>query len=181
MKLVILDRDGVINEDSDNYIKSPEEWMPIPGSLEAMARLNHYGYKIAVATNQSGLARGLFTIDDLNAIHQKMRTLLDRVGGHFEGVFFCPHGPDEGCECRKPRTGLLHQIARRLGTSLNDVPIIGDSKRDLDSATLVGALPILVRTGKGERMLKTHPELLNTTAVYPNLAAAADAIIKLST
>jgi D-glycero-D-manno-heptose 1,7-bisphosphate phosphatase len=180
MKLVILDRDGVINEDSDNYIKSPAEWVPIPGSLEAIARLNHYGYKIAVATNQSGIARGLYTIDDLNAIHQKMRTLLDRVGGHFEGIFFCPHGPDEGCDCRKPRTGLLHQIARRLGTSLTDIPVIGDSKRDLDSATQVGAIPVLVRTGKGERMLKKHPELLKTTAVYPDLAAAADAIITLA-
>jgi len=180
MKLVILDRDGVINEDSDNYIKSPDEWIPIPGSLEAIARLNHFGYKIAVATNQSGLARGLFTIDDLNAIHQKMRVLLDRVGGHVEGVFFCPHGPDDDCDCRKPRTGLLHQISRRLGTTLNNIPVIGDSKRDLDSASQVGALPVLVRTGKGERMLQKYPELLNTTAVYPDLAAAADAIINLS-
>jgi D-glycero-D-manno-heptose 1,7-bisphosphate phosphatase len=180
MKLVILDRDGVINEDSDAYIKSPEEWIPIPGSLEAIARLNHFGYKIAVATNQSGIARGLFTIDDLNAIHQKMRILLDRVGGHLEGIFFCPHGPEDACDCRKPRTGLMHQISRRLGTNLSNVPVIGDSKRDLDSASQVGALPILVRTGKGERMLVKHPELLTSTAVYPDLASAADAIIKLS-
>lgn len=177
MKLIILDRDGVINEDSDNFIKSPAEWLPVPGSLEAIARLNHFGFKVVVATNQSGLARGLFSIDDLNSIHLKMRNMLDRVGGHLEGVFFCPHGPEEHCDCRKPRNGLLLQIARRMGAQLKGVPVIGDSKRDLDCALTVGALPILVRTGKGERTLTENPSLIEKILIYNNLASAVDNII----
>jgi D-glycero-D-manno-heptose 1,7-bisphosphate phosphatase len=177
VKLVILDRDGVINQDSDRYIKGPEEWLPIPGSLEAIARLNYFGYKVVVASNQSGLARGLFTIDDLNAIHQKFRQHLDRVGGQVEGIFFCPHGPEDGCDCRKPQPGLLWQIRERLGLELQGVPVVGDSLRDIESALAVGAWPILVETGKGTRTRRTHLDELAGVPVYPDLAAAVDYIL----
>jgi D-glycero-D-manno-heptose 1,7-bisphosphate phosphatase len=177
VKLVILDRDGVINEDSDAYIKSPAEWIPIPGSLEAIARLNHYGFKVVVATNQSGLARGLFSIDDLNAIHQKLRQELDRVGGQLEGVFFCPHGPDQGCSCRKPEPGLLVQIRDRLGVELHGVAAVGDALRDIQSAQAVSAAPYLVETGKGKRTLQAFGHKLGRVPVFPNLSAAVEAII----
>ncbi|MBP6735681.1 MAG: D-glycero-beta-D-manno-heptose 1,7-bisphosphate 7-phosphatase, partial [Chromatiaceae bacterium] len=139
MKLIILDRDGVINQDSDDYIKSLEEWAPIPGSLDAMARLYHGGYRIAIASNQSGLGRGLFTIDDLNAIHRKLARELGSQGTQVEAIFFCPHAPDAKCTCRKPLPGLLHEIAARLQIDLAGVPCIGDSWRDLESALAVGA------------------------------------------
>lgn len=177
MKLVILDRDGVINKDSDDYVKSPDEWIPIQGSLEAIARLNHFGYKVVVATNQSGLARGLFDIDILNAIHQKMCSSLDRVGGHVEGVFFCPHKPDQGCDCRKPKIGLLQQISRRMGTSIREVPVVGDSYRDIVSAQQLGASPLLVRTGKGLRTLDQYPYLNDSVPVYDDLNSAVDAML----
>lgn len=156
MSLIILDRDGVINRDSDEYIKSPEEWIPIDGSLEAIAQLNRNGYRVVVATNQSGIDRGLFSIDTLFEIHKKMYRLLAEVGGTLDGVFFCPHMPKKGCECRKPKPGLLHQIEKRLGVSLQGVPMVGDSLRDLEAARSVGANPVLVRTGKGERTLAQH-------------------------
>lgn len=149
MKLVILDRDGVINEDSDAYIKSPDEWVPIPGSLDAIAQLNRADYRVVVSSNQSGIARGLFDLTTLNRINNKMCQAVINSGGSLDAVFFCPHGPDDGCECRKPRPGLLQDIARRLQTDLQSVPVIGDSMRDLESARAVGARPILVRTGKG--------------------------------
>ena len=158
-KLVILDRDGVINEDSDDYIKSPQEWIPIAGSLEAIARLNHAGITVAVATNQSGIGRGLFSIDDLDQMHAKFQRSLARVGGHVDGIFFCPHAPDAGCDCRKPAPGLMYAIAQRFSMLLTDVPVIGDSKRDVDAALAVKARPILVRTGKGGRTHRNHPEL----------------------
>ena len=170
MKLIVLDRDGVINEDSDAYIKSPEEWQPIPGSLEAIAALNRAGYQVVVATNQSGIARGLYDLDTLARIHEKMHQALAAVGGHIEAVFFCPHGPDDDCDCRKPRPGLFHDIAGRLRISLEGVPAIGDSLRDLQAAEAVGALPILVRTGKGR---KTEAELGDAgIPVFDDLAAA---------
>lgn len=176
MKLVILDRDGVINQDSDAYIKAPEEWIPIPGSLEAIARLNHAGYHVVVATNQSGLARGLFDIDRLNAIHERLYEELDKVGGHIDSIFFCPHGPDDGCDCRKPKIGLMNQISERLDIDLDDVPAIGDSLRDLQAADAVGARPILVLTGKGQ---KTRDELkeFGDVPVYEDLASAVDALL----
>lgn len=149
MKLVILDRDGVINEDSDAYIKSPEEWNPIPGSLEAIARLNRHGYRVAVATNQSGVARGLFTLDTLARIHRRMLEAVRDKGGEIDAIFFCPHGPDDDCRCRKPAPGLYEEIADRLKTSLDNVYAIGDSERDLVAARAAGAQPVLVRTGKG--------------------------------
>jgi D-glycero-D-manno-heptose 1,7-bisphosphate phosphatase len=154
MPLVILDRDGVINEDSDDYIKSPAEWVPIPGSLEAIARLNHAGYRVVVATNQSGVARGLFGMAELNAIHQKLHAALGRLGGQLDGIYFCPHAPDDDCACRKPRPGLLREVASRHGVDLLGIPAIGDNVRDIEAALAVGASPILVRTGKGRRAEK---------------------------
>lgn len=176
MKLIILDRDGVINQDSDDYIKSADEWIPIPGSLSAIARLNQAGYHVAVATNQSGLGRGLFTIDELNAIHNRMYQAIADEGGQIEALFFCPHGPDERCECRKPRPGLFYQICKRLFVSLENVPSIGDSLRDLQAAQLAGASPILVRTGKGVATEK-HPDLDPTIPVFDNLSQAVDHLL----
>ena len=173
---MILDRDGVINQDSEHYIKSPDEWVPLPGSLEAIARLNQGGYRVMVATNQSGLARGLFDIDALQAIHQKMHNLLEKVGGHIDGVFFCPHGPDARCNCRKPKPGLFHQIERRLRLDLHGVPAVGDSLRDIIAAQRAGAIPILVRTGSGQRT-QSQKELPRDIQVYQDLAAAVDALI----
>lgn len=179
MQLIILDRDGVINHDSDDYIKSPEEWTPIPGSLEAIARLNQAGYRVIVATNQSGVARGLFSFDDLNAIHEKMHNAVAEVGGNIEAIFFCPHAPTENCTCRKPRPGLLHDIATRLGTSLNNVSMVGDSLRDLQAAIASGARPVLVLTGKGKKTLATM-EGFEDVPVYENLAAAVDDLLSVA-
>jgi len=171
MKLVILDRDGVINHDSDHFIKSPEEWRAIPGSLEAIARLTQWGYRVVVATNQSGVGRGLFDMDTLNSIHERMSRAVALAGGRLDAIFFCPHAADSTCECRKPRPGMLREIAQRYGVSLHGVPAIGDSLRDLQAAVAMGAQPILVLTGKGEATHR-HPELPATTQVYPDLAAA---------
>jgi len=179
MPLIILDRDGVINEDSDDFIKSPHEFIPLPGSLEAIARLNAAGYCVAVATNQSGIARGLFDLQTLDAMHHKLEKLLTTVGGHLEGIFYCPHAPDAGCDCRKPKPGLLQQISHKLETELSGVPVIGDSLRDLQSAQAVGATPILVRTGKGERSLAAlakEPDLAKVP-VFNDLAGAVDALL----
>jgi D-glycero-D-manno-heptose 1,7-bisphosphate phosphatase len=177
MKLIILDRDGVINEDSDEYVKSPEEWEPIPGSLDAIARLNKAGYRVVVATNQSGIARGLFDLDDLHRMHQKMDELLARVGGLVEAVFFCPHGPNEDCDCRKPKPGLLEQIADRLGVTLEGIPAVGDSLRDVQAARAAGATPILVTTGKGQSVVEVG-EGLEGVAVFRDLAAVADELTR---
>lgn len=157
-KLVILDRDGVINYDSDQYIKSAEEWIPLPGSLEAIAELNQAGFQVTVATNQSGLARGLFTINDLHAMHQKMMDLLAPMGGRVDGIFFCPHVDADRCDCRKPLPGLMRDIASRYRKTdsalpLIGVPIVGDSLRDLEAATALGASPHLVLTGKGQKTI----------------------------
>lgn len=150
-QLIILDRDGVINHDSDEFIKSPDEWEAIPGSLESIAKLNQSGYRIVVVTNQSGLSRGLFTLDDLHQIHHKMHKSLEDVGGTIEAVFFCPHHPKEECQCRKPRPGMFQDIANRLGISLVNVPVVGDSLCDLQAAIASGAKPFLVLTGKGKQ------------------------------
>lgn len=177
MKLVILDRDGVINEDSDAFIKSPEEWRPVAGSLDAIARLNRAGYRVLVATNQSGIARGLYDLETLHAIHQKMLRALDEAGGAIDGIYFCPHGPDDNCDCRKPLPGLFEQIRKRVHAELTQVPAIGDSVRDLQAAEAAGALPILVRTGKGR---KTEAALAPEAgiAVYDDLAEAVDALLE---
>jgi D-glycero-D-manno-heptose 1,7-bisphosphate phosphatase len=176
MKLIILDRDGVINEDSDAYIKSVDEFIPLPGSLEAIARLKKAGYTIAVATNQSGIARGYFDEATLAAMHDKLAHLLDEQGGEIDYIAYCPHGPDDNCDCRKPLPGLLKEISTHFNTELTNVPIIGDSLRDLQSARSVGAYPILVKTGKGERTLE-NADQISDIPVYADLAAAVDALL----
>ena len=176
MKLIILDRDGVINEDSDDYIKSPEEFVPITGSLEAIARLTHAGYTVLVVTNQSGIARGYYDVETLNRMHEKLKRLLNAFGGRIDGIFFCPHAPDDHCDCRKPRTGLYEEIARRFDTDLTDVPCIGDSLRDIQAAQQVGATPILVRTGKGERTL-AQGEGLAGVPIFEDLTACVDSLL----
>ena len=172
MKLVILDRDGTINEDSDNYIKSPLEWKPIPGSLEAIARLTQGGWRIVVATNQSGIARGLFDMATLNAIHAEMHRAVGQAGGRIDAVFFCPHAADSHCECRKPKPGLLREISARMGVELEGVPMIGDSLRDVEAAAAVGARPWLVLTGKG-RKTREAGDLPAGTEVAADLGAIA--------
>jgi D-glycero-D-manno-heptose 1,7-bisphosphate phosphatase len=175
MKLIVLDRDGVINYDSAAYIKSPEEWRPIPGSLEAIAQLNQAGFHVVVATNQSGIGRGYFDMATLNAIHAKMHQVLAQAGARVDAVFFCPHAVDDNCRCRKPKTGMLEDIAHRLNTGLADVPMVGDSIRDLQAATSVKAAPVLVLTGNGKKTRRTE-KLPPNTRVFVDLAAAADAL-----
>ncbi len=177
MKLIILDRDGVINQDSDEFIKTVDEFIPLPGSLEAIARLNQSGYRVAIATNQSGIARGLYDIATLNAMHDKLRRLLSNLGAGIDMIAFCPHGPNDNCSCRKPKPGLYEEIANRFELSLKDVPVIGDSLRDLEAAKEVGSRPILVRTGKGMRTLEKG-EGLEGVAVYDDLAAAVFALLQ---
>lgn len=177
MKLVIVDRDGVLNQDSPDYIKSPAEWQPIPGSLEAVARLNHAGWRVVVASNQSGLARGLFTLDTLFAIHDKMQRLCAELGGRIDGIFYCPHGPDSTCDCRKPAPGLYKDIARRLQLDLKTVPIVGDSLRDLEAAQTAGGMPVLVQTGNGAEVARKLPPAFKQVPVYADFAAAAAALI----
>ena len=162
LKLVILDRDGTINRASDEFVKSPEEWHPLPGSLEAISRLSHAGFHVVLATNQSGIGRGLFDMAALNAVHARMLKSLSAVGGRIDAIFYCPHAPDEGCACRKPEPGLLFQIQERYGVSLTGVPYVGDSLRDMQAAESVGCVPHLVRTGR-------HPDAtaLTLSAAFP--------------
>jgi D-glycero-D-manno-heptose 1,7-bisphosphate phosphatase len=176
MKLVILDRDGVINFDSAQFIKSPAEWKPIPGSLEAIARLNQAGYRVVLATNQSGVGRALFDMDTLNAIHDKMHKAVAAVGGRIDAIFFCPHAADSSCACRKPKPGMFERIAACYNINLTSVPAIGDSLRDLQAAATAGALPMLVLTGKGEKTL-ADGGLPEDTLVFKDLAAAVDDLI----
>ena len=172
MKLVILDRDGTINQDSDQYIKSTAEWQPIPGSLQAIARLTQGGWRIVVATNQSGIARGLFDMATLNAIHAEMHRAVSQAGGRIDAIFFCPHAADAGCECRKPKPGLLREIAARMGVELSSVPVIGDALRDLQAAAAAGAKPHLVLTGKGKKT-RDAGGLPEGTRIAADLAAIA--------
>lgn len=176
MKLIILDRDGVINQDSDHYIKSPDEWKPIPGSLEAIATLNRAGYRVVVATNQSGVGRGLFDMAMLNAIHARMHKAVAGAGGRIDAVFYCPHAADAKCACRKPQAGMLLEIAERFDTPLVGVPAVGDSLRDLQAAAAVGALPILVRTGKGVRT-ETEGNMPEGVRVFDDLAQAVAGVL----
>ena len=175
MKLVILDRDGVINYDSAAFIKTPDEWKPIPGSLEAIAHLTQAGYRVVVATNQSGIGRGLLDMGALNAINDKMCKAAIQAGGRIDAMFYCPHANTDNCNCRKPATGMFKEIADRFGVELNGVPAIGDSLRDLQTAAAVGAIPILVLTGKGKKT-KAEGELPENTKIFPNLSAAVDAL-----
>ena len=172
-KIIILDRDGVINFDSDHYIKSLHEWKPIPGSLEAIATLSQASYKIAVVTNQSGVQRGLFGIEVLHEIHQTLQSRVRALGGHIDGLFFCPHQPSDDCHCRKPKTGLFELVANFFQVDLNGVPAIGDAWRDIEAARAANCSPILVLTGKGERTLQQHRSNLEKIPIYSNLAAAA--------
>jgi len=165
-KLVILDRDGVINYDSDAYIKSPEEWIPLPGSLEAIANLTAAGFTLVVATNQSGVARGYFSEQALGAIHQKMTDTIIAAGGRLAGIFYCPHGPEDHCQCRKPRPGLIRQISERLQIETANAPFVGDSLRDIEAAINGGCRPILVKTGNGG---KTAKKLTSSDRVYDDL------------
>lgn len=169
MKLIILDRDGVINYDSDQFIKSPEEWKPIPGSLEAIARLNQWGWRVVVASNQSGIGRGLFGMDTLNAINDKMVKNLAQVGGRLDAIFFCPHAADSTCDCRKPKPGMFRQIAERFNVDLTGMPTVGDSLRDVQAGLAAGCRPYLVLTGKGQKT-RVDPALPAGTEIYPDLA-----------
>lgn len=177
MKLIILDRDGVINQDSDDYIKSADEWIPVAGSLEAIARLSKAGYRVIVATNQSGLARGLYDMNELNHIHDKMLNTLADAGGTIDSIFICPHGPDDACDCRKPKPGMFLDIGARLGVRLEGVPAVGDSLRDIEAARSVHAQPILVRTGKGEQALSNYVGA-DDLLVYDDLAGVVDDLLK---
>lgn len=182
LKLVILDRDGTINHDRDDYVKSPEEWQPLPQALEAIARLNHAGWHVVVASNQSGLGRGLFDVATLNAMHTKMNKLLAAAGGRIDAVFYCPHSPDEACACRKPLPGLLEQIGERYGLDLRGVPCVGDSLRDLQAGHAVGCAPHLVLTGKGEqfRHRALPPTFPAETRVHQDLSAFVDWLLGVS-
>jgi len=175
--LVILDRDGVLNEDSDAYIKTPEEWIPLPGSADAVARLNNAGCKVVVATNQSGLARGYFDAATLAAIHEKMQRHLAGQGAHLDGIYVCPHGPDDGCDCRKPLPGLIDQIIRDYG-DVSGAPLVGDSLRDLQAGAQRGCKPVLVLTGKGQATFdKGLPSQLGVVEVHSSLAAFVDRLL----
>jgi len=184
-KIIILDRDGVINCDSDDYIKTTDEWQPIPNSLEAIANFNKAGYKVFVATNQSGISRGLYTLSTLNKIHEKMNNLLANVGGNIEALVYCPHGPNDNCLCRKPKSGLFTQIENYLGKKIHGSFAVGDSLRDLQAANEAGCLPILVKTGKGTRTIKdprfsVFCNTLNNTniPVYDDLWEFSLAVLK---
>ena len=182
LKLIVLDRDGTINQDRDDFVKSPDEWVPIPGALEAIARLNHAGWHTVVATNQSGLARGVFDTAMLNAVHLRMNQALAAVGGRIDAVFFCPHGPSEGCRCRKPLPGLFELIGERYGIEMAGVPLVGDSLRDLQAGAAVGCACHLVRTGKGARLADAQLDELRQqipgTQVHADLAAFAEHLIQ---
>lgn len=178
MRLAILDRDGVINEDSCDFIKTPEQWVPVPGSLEAIARLCRAEYRVVIVTNQSGVGRGLFSLDTMNKINMRMFELINQKGGEIDAVLFCPHARDAGCECRKPKPGMFHELARRLKVNLTGIPAVGDSIRDIEAAAAAGAKPVLVRTGKGENTLEAirrdGDERLKQVPVFDNLAAFVD-------
>lgn len=180
-KLVILDRDGVINEDSDAYVKSVDEWRPLPGSIQAIARLYKAGYTVVVATNQSGIGRGLFDLDELEAMHTKLTDLLADAGAELGGIFYCPHSPEDGCGCRKPAPGLLDAISSEFAMPLTGVPIIGDSLRDLQAGTIHHCTPILVRTGKGAttepKLVKQNNLVLQQSRVFDDLAQVVDYLL----
>lgn len=176
MSYIILDRDGVINYDSIHYIKSPDEWLPIPGSLEAIAQLNRHGYRVLIATNQSGVARGYYDIDTLDEIHEKFARELAAVGGYVEEIFFCPHHPDDNCACRKPKPGMLHAIAEKYAIDLNETHFIGDSHVDMQAAKAAGCLPILILSDKGILVQGRYPEMKNIPS-FASLAEAVDFIL----
>lgn len=174
--LVILDRDGVINVDSDDYVKSPDEWIPIPGSLAAIARLNKAGHQVVVATNQSGIGRGKYTEAVLHAMHDKFQQLLAAHGGHIDKIYYCPHHPDDNCDCRKPKAGMLKHIAKDFKVDLTECVVIGDSLRDIQAAQLVHCPAWLVLTGKGQGTYD-RGELPSDIKVFPDLEDAVNALL----
>lgn len=176
MKLIILDRDGVINFDSMHYIKSPDEFILIPGSLDAIAHFNKLGFTVVIATNQSGVTRGLYTEKTLYAIHQKLKTELEAVGGVIDYIAYCPHHPDELCHCRKPETGLLEEIAKHYDINLKDIPFVGDTFRDLTAGIAVGCKPILVKTGNGLETIEKHSSELEGVEIFDDLNAYANSL-----
>ncbi len=176
-RLVILDRDGVINHDSDAFVKSPSEWLPIDGSIEAIAELSNAGFTVAVATNQSGIGRKLIDMPALEAIHKKMRQTVTDAGGDLGRIVFCPHHPDDDCDCRKPKPGLLNKLARQYGVPINGVAMVGDSERDIAAAKAVSGRPILVLTGNGQRTAAALAEKNEEVETYPDLLAAAKQLI----
>ncbi|MCP1673366.1 D-glycero-D-manno-heptose 1,7-bisphosphate phosphatase [Natronocella acetinitrilica] len=176
MPAIILDRDGVINEDSSEFIKSVDEWRAIPGSLEAIAALSQAGWTIAICTNQSGIARGLLTPENLEQIHDAIRQGVQKLGGNVHGIYSCPHGPLDGCACRKPKPGLYIQAAEELGFTLRNTPVVGDAARDLEAAIKVDARPILVRTGKGVETAATISNL-GSIEIHDDLQAVASALL----
>jgi D-glycero-D-manno-heptose 1,7-bisphosphate phosphatase len=177
MKIIILDRDGVINLDSDHFIKNPSEWKPIPGSMEAIARLTQAGYRVVVATNQSGIERGLFDMDMLNAIHDKMHRAVKAAGGRIDAIFYCPHAAENICDCRKPKPGMLNRIAGCFNVDLDGVLAVGDSLRDLQAAKAAGATPVLVLTGKGKNT-QTDDNIPEGTLVFESLAAVVEHLLE---
>lgn len=172
---VLLDRDGVINYDSDDYIKSVEEWIPLPNSLEAIALLNQHGFKVAIITNQSGLSRGYYDETTLAEIHHKMHMLTEEKGGEIDCIYYCPHSPDDNCQCRKPKPGMLNDFAKDKNLSLSDTYLVGDKMADMQAALAAGAKPILVKSGKGEITLKNNPEINHP--IFENLYDASKFII----
>ena len=176
MKLIILDQTGVINQSSGTFIKTPDEWIAIPGSLEAIARLTHAGYRVVIATNQSGIGRGLLDMATYNAINDKMYKAVNHAGGRIDAIFFCPHTNADKCSCRKPATGLFGEIMQRYGVNLKNIPAVGDSLKDLQAAAAIGAIPMLVLTGNGEKTRATQ-EIPAHTQIFDNLAAVADAVV----
>ncbi|NVK30384.1 MAG: D-glycero-beta-D-manno-heptose 1,7-bisphosphate 7-phosphatase [Gammaproteobacteria bacterium] len=177
MNIIILDRDGVINEHGADHVRSADDWQAIPGSLEAIARFNRAGYKVFVVTNQSGIARQYYGVQSLHAIHRRMREALSTVGGHIDGLFYCPHGPWEDCGCRLPNPGMLTELESRLGTRLDGVPMVADKLRAVQAAMAVGARPILVKSGAGSKTLEENRGL-DRIAAYKNLSAVADALLE---
>lgn len=177
MKLIVLDDKGVINEVTDPFIQTPEQWVPIPGSLEAIAKLTHQGYRVIVATNQSGIGRGLLDMDTFNAINDKLFKAVQAAGGYLDALFFCPHAQQDHCHCRKPEIGLFKEIIQRYSTDLKGVPIVGDSLKDLQAASSIGATPILVLTGNGQQTQATG-YLPAGTQIYPDLASVANTLLK---
>lgn len=174
-RYVILDRDGVINVDSDQFVKSADEWQPLPGSLEAIAELNRHGFKVVIVTNQSGIGRGLFDLAALEAMHAKLRQLLAELNGRIDAIYFCPHAPDAHCRCRKPKPGMFLDFAKDQNVDLAQVYAVGDSYRDIEAAQAAGAQPLLVKTGKGGKTLQNHPQL--NLPIFENLYEAASYIV----
>jgi D-glycero-D-manno-heptose 1,7-bisphosphate phosphatase len=183
MQLLVLDRDGVINQDRDDYVRSVADWVPIPGSIEAITSLSRAGFLVAIATNQSGLSRGYFSLDDLEEIHARLCAQVESLGGHIAGIFYCPHLPQDGCSCRKPATGLLQAMEAELGVSARGAVFIGDSLKDLQAARAFGCAPVLVKTGQGLATLQQLQsgtlalDSPDTIPVYNDLACAAHAIL----